>query len=165
MLRPLRALRLLLLLRIFNTSAVGSLRGRVLTYVISGVLMISFVAALAVLDAERGDPAANITTFGDALWWAATTVTTVGYGDHFPVTTEGRFVAIGLLVAGIALLGTITASLASWFSERVKAEQAATDALSDQVRALTAEVQALTQRREHSTPPEPRLPAPTSQSA
>ena len=52
------------------------------------------LGALAVLDAEQDARGANITNYGDALWWASTTVTTVGYGDHFPVTTEGRLVAL-----------------------------------------------------------------------
>lgn len=62
------------------------------------------------LDAERGQSDANIGTYGDAVWWALTTVSTVGYGDHFPVTVTGRSVAGGLMVAGIALLGTLTAT-------------------------------------------------------
>jgi voltage-gated potassium channel len=49
-------------------------------------------AASTVLDAERNAPDGNITNFPDALWWAATTVTTVGYGDRFPVTAEGRLI-------------------------------------------------------------------------
>ncbi len=75
--------------------------------------MVLFVASLAVLEAERPNPQANITTFGDALWWAVTTVTTGGYGDHYPITTTGRLVAVGLMLAGITLLGILTASLAS----------------------------------------------------
>src|ERR1700749_423780 len=63
---------------------------------------------------------ANITTFGDAIWWSATTVTTVGYGDRYPVTTEGRFVAVGLMLAGIALIGVVTASFATWLLDRVR---------------------------------------------
>jgi voltage-gated potassium channel len=66
------------------------------------------LGALATLDAKRNSPGANITTFGDGLWWAATTVTTVGYGDRYPVTTEGRFVAIALKVVGIAVVGSVT---------------------------------------------------------
>jgi hypothetical protein len=84
-----------------------------------------FVAALAALDAERGDPDANILDFGDALWWAITTMTTVGYGDRYPVTTTGRIVAGGLMVGGIALLGTVTATLASLLIERVADESQA----------------------------------------
>ncbi|WP_432949041.1 potassium channel family protein [Kribbella sp. CA-253562] len=59
---------------------------------------------------------------GDALWWATTTVTTVGYGDHFPTTSEGRIVGVGLMLAGIALVGTVTAALASWFVEQQSKE-------------------------------------------
>jgi voltage-gated potassium channel len=70
---------------------------------------------VAALDAERDAPKANITTIGDALWWAATTVTTVGYGDRYPVTTTGRIIAVTLMVVGIALVGAITASIAAWF--------------------------------------------------
>jgi voltage-gated potassium channel len=78
-----------------------------------------FVAGLASLDAERSNPDANITTFGDALWWACTTITTVGYGDFFPVTAQGRLIAVALMIAGITMLGVVTAALASWFIERL----------------------------------------------
>ena len=67
------------------------------------------------VDVERGAHGANITTFGDALWWAMTTVTTVGYGDQFPVTTTGRIVAAALMLVGISLLGLITATVAASF--------------------------------------------------
>jgi voltage-gated potassium channel len=80
-------------------------------------------AALAVLDAERHVHGSNITTFGNALWWAIVTVTTVGYGDHFPVSIEGRFIAAGLMIGGVALIGVVTASFAAWFINRVRAEE------------------------------------------
>jgi voltage-gated potassium channel len=75
--------------------------------------------AFHVLDAERRNPEANISDFGDAMWWAVTTMTTVGYGDRYPTTGPGRLVAFGLMVAGIALLGTVTATLASWLVDQV----------------------------------------------
>jgi voltage-gated potassium channel len=76
---------------------------------------------VAEVDAERGEPGSNISDdFGDALWWAATTMTTVGYGDHFPVSTTGRVVAVGLMIGGIALLGVVTATFASWLLDRVR---------------------------------------------
>ena len=71
------------------------------------------------LEAERGAQAASIKSFGDAIWWALTTVTTVGYGDHFPVTARGRLVAAGLMIGGTALLGVVTATFASWSIDRV----------------------------------------------
>ena len=137
-------LRLVVLLRIFNRSATVGLRGRVVTYVTGGVIVIGLVASLAVLDAERERPDANITSFGDALWWTATTMTTVGYGDRYPVTPMGRAVAVGLMVAGIALLATVTATLASWFSERVKAEEEVGEDLQIQIRALRSQIADLT---------------------
>ncbi|MFH7322998.1 potassium channel family protein [Aeromicrobium sp. JJY06] len=123
MLRPLRMLRLLALVRILDRSAANSLAGRVLVYV-SGAAAVSVgLGALAVLDAEQDATGANITTFGDAVWWACTTVTTVGYGDHFPVTLEGRVVAVVLMVVGIGLVGAVTASVATWLIGRAQAER------------------------------------------
>jgi voltage-gated potassium channel len=124
LLRPLRLLRLLAFLRILNRSAATNLAGRVTTYVVGTALLLMFLAAIAVLDVEQEHPDANITTFGDALWWAATTVTTVGYGDRFPVTASGRFIAVALMLTGIALIGVITASVAAWFVAGIEQDQA-----------------------------------------
>jgi voltage-gated potassium channel len=126
-LRPLRLLRLVALIRVLNRKATASLQGRVAIYVGATLVLIVFVASLAVLDAERGKPHANINSFGDALWWAATTVMTVGYGDRYPVTLAGRLVAIGLMLGGIALLGVVTASIASWLISRVRDAEASAE--------------------------------------
>jgi voltage-gated potassium channel len=143
-LRPLRLLRLVKLLRVLNRQAGSSLRGRVLAYVVGGTGLVLLLAALAVLDAERGHEGANIETFGDAFWWALTTVTTVGYGDLFPVTTTGRCVAAGLMLAGIALLGVVTASFATWLVERVaEVEEESRAATRRDVAALRDEIAAL----------------------
>ena len=143
-LRPLRLLRLVTAISVLNRHAGHSLRGRVAVYVAGSTSLVIFVAALAVIEAERGDPDANIATFGDALWWAMTTVTTVGYGDRFPVTTSGRFVAAGLMLAGIALLGIVTASLATWLIDRIRqVEEESEAATRRDVAALTSEVRAL----------------------
>ena len=122
MLRPLRLLRLLALARVLNRSVTSSLVGKVSTYVV-GVAVVSVgLGAIAVLDVEQDAKGANIITFGDALWWASTTVTTVGYGDRFPVTTEGRFIAVALMVVGIAMVGAVTASVAAWMVGQVQHE-------------------------------------------
>jgi voltage-gated potassium channel len=76
LLRPLRLLRLVVLLRFLNRSVASGLRGRVAIYVAAGSLLLAFVAALAVLDAERGNTGSNIVDFKDALWWSCTTMTT-----------------------------------------------------------------------------------------
>jgi voltage-gated potassium channel len=92
----------------------------VIFYVCGAALILVYCAALAVLDAERHHQNANIRSFGDALWWAAETVSTVGYGEHYPVTTEGRFVAVGLMIGGVALIGAVSASFATWLIDRVR---------------------------------------------
>jgi voltage-gated potassium channel len=141
LLRPLRLLRLVTLLHVLNRHAGGSLRGRVVVYVAGAASLILFVASLAILDAERGREGANIGTFGDALWWALTTVTTVGYGDRFPVTGTGRAVAAGLMLSGIALIGVVTATFASWLIEKVQeVENAAQTATRRDIEALAEEV-------------------------
>ncbi|MCZ2828421.1 ion channel [Modestobacter sp. VKM Ac-2986] len=147
LLRPLRILSLIRVARVIDRRLTTSLHGRVAAYVTLTASLVVFMASLAELDAERGHPDATITSFGDALWWAFTTITTVGYGDRYPVTAEGRLVAGMLMVAGIALLGTVTAAVASWFVGRVadaaRAEDDAADAAADE--ALRAELRALTE--------------------
>lgn len=69
-------------------------------------------SAIAILQVER-DPNSNIKTAEDALWWSYVT-TTVGYGDRYPVTTEGRLIASVLMTAGVGLFGTFTAYIASF---------------------------------------------------
>lgn len=83
---------------------------------ISGALVYAF---------EKDAPGSNITSLGDALWWAAVTTTTVGYGDHSPVTTDGRAIALLLMVVGIGLVGVVTANVAAYFVEREQAEEMA----------------------------------------
>jgi voltage-gated potassium channel len=146
LLRPLRLLRLVTLLSVLNRAVGGSLRGRVAVYVGGATALVLFVAGLAILDAERQGSDPNMTSFGDAVWWAATTVTTVGYGDRFPTTVSGRFIAVGLMPAGIALLGIVTASFASWLLDKVReVEGDAQAATRRDSAALTAEVRALRQ--------------------
>ena len=145
-LRPLRLLRLVMLLRVLNRGATAGLRGRIAIYVSGATVLLIFCAALAVLDAERGHAGGNIENFGDALWWSATTVTTVGYGDHFPLTVEGRFVAVGLMLCGVALLGVVTASIASWLIDRVReTEEAVQAATRADVHALSLQLDELKQ--------------------
>ncbi len=120
MFRQLRALRVITIISVLNRQLRDDVRGRVVVYVTATVALVGFVASLAVLDAERDVEGASITTFGDAVWWTITTISTVGYGDRYPVTFEGRVVAGALMVAGIALLGVVTASIASWFVENLR---------------------------------------------
>ncbi len=151
LLRPLRLLRLVTLLSVLHRTLGDSLRGRVVTYVAGSAAMLVFVGALAVLDVEQSAPDAKILTFGDALWWAMTTITTVGYGDMYPVTPIGRMVAAALMMSGIAVLGVVTASIASWLVQRVEdTAETTADAVEEPIRAevadLVAEISSL--RRE-----------------
>ena len=160
LLPALRPLRLLLLVKVLNRSASQGLRGRVGLYVGSGTGIVAYVAALAALHAERGADGATITTFGDALWWALTTMTTVGYGDTYPVTTGGRVVGGLLMVTGVALLGVVTATLASWLVERgseaddaedERRETAEREQLRAEIAALREQVALLVARSEPRT--------------
>jgi voltage-gated potassium channel len=77
-------------------------------------LLIIVTCSIAVIQFER--PAGgNIATPEDAMWWAVSTMTTVGYGDRFPVTSEGRMIAIFLMAAGVGAFGTLSGLMASWF--------------------------------------------------
>lgn len=71
-------------------------------------------SSIAILNLED-HPESNIKNAEDALWWACATITTVGYGDRYPVTTEGRIVGVFLMTAGVGLFGTFTGFIASWF--------------------------------------------------
>ena len=108
--RILRILRVLYKLQELTTGT--TLNERLLALPGVAVVMIIFSTALMV-EAERHAPGATIKSGGDALWWALTTVTTVGYGDTYPVTTEGRIIAAGLMLVGIALFGSISAIVTS----------------------------------------------------
>jgi len=93
------------------------------------------------LDAERSADGATITTFGNSLWWAFVIITTVGYGDFAPVTALGRIVAAGLMLGGVALLGVVTATLASWIVERVaKHEEGSQIATRGEINALAEQI-------------------------
>jgi voltage-gated potassium channel len=124
MLRPLRLLRLLALARIVNRSVAQSMIGKVTTYVVGTAVAAVALGAVAMLDAEQDAPGSNIRSIGDALWWAATTVTTVGYGDRYPVTTEGRVIAVALMIIGVATVGAVTAAVAAWLIRQVELQAA-----------------------------------------
>ena len=128
-LRPLRLLRLLVLFGAMQKAIGDAIRGRVLIYAGFSAVLLIYVAALAALDEERGHPGSSINNFGDAVWWAITTVTTVGYGDISPVTTPGKVIAVFLMIGGISLVGLVTATLASWIIQQVAEEDTANQAV------------------------------------
>lgn len=118
--RTLRLIRLLRILRAFRSTKhlvthvfQNRVQGAFTTVVILAALLIIF-SSISILQFETA-PDSNIKTAEDALWWSYVTVTTVGYGDKFPVTTEGRVVGMILMTAGVGLFGTFTGLISSWF--------------------------------------------------
>lgn len=141
MVRQMRALRLIAVISVLNRQISGTIRGKIGLYVGGATLLVGTCAALAVLDAERYSPDATIKTFPDALWWTLTTISTVGYGDRYPVTPEGRIVAAALMVGGIALLGVVTGVIASWFVEKISGAEANLErATRDEIAAVRVEI-------------------------
>lgn len=145
---PLRPLKILAVFT--NGSKVlrgkGALTATRAVVLSAGLLM--WIAAVAILGAERGVEGSNISNFGDAVWWALVTTTTVGYGDFFPVTLTGRIVAAALMVLGISLIGVVTATVAAWFVRMTSAESEERDEATiakneAQIRALHRKVDGL----------------------
>lgn len=120
--RLLRLVRLLRILRAFRTTRIflkfvfkNKAKGAFTTASIFAFLILIF-STIAILQVET-TAAGNIKSAEDALWWAFTTITTVGYGDKFPVTTEGRIIGVILMTAAVGLFGVFTGFIASWFVE------------------------------------------------
>jgi len=142
-----RSVRVLRILRVMRTARVAKHLGvfvaqnrarNTFLAVMLGAFLAIVCGAMAILNMETGD-GANIATAGDALWWAFVTITTVGYGDCYPVTTGGRVVAAILMVFGVGLFGTFTAYVASFFLDDHD-EEVALGSLRDEVRALRSEI-------------------------
>ena len=90
-------------------------------------LLVLVSSSLAVLQFESRSPDANITTGGDALWWSAVTITTVGYGDYFPVTPLGRTTGLFVMLAGVGIIGALASILASLLVAPAPAKAEETD--------------------------------------
>jgi voltage-gated potassium channel len=119
----LRILRIgLLMLLIIET--LGKLKNKVLISlpIFSFLTTILFlvIGASAVYDAEYRVENANIKSRQDAFWWAAVTIFTVGYGDKFPITGEGRMYGVLLMFCGITIVGTVTATFAGWIVSQIR---------------------------------------------
>jgi voltage-gated potassium channel len=124
--RSLRVLRVLRLLRLIRVGVVATfgfrmtqrlLRHKQFHYI--GLVAICVIGLGATgLFLLEGETNPSIHSFGDALWWAVVTATTVGYGDVSPTTTEGRLIAVVLMVTGIGVIGVFTATVASFFFEQ-----------------------------------------------
>lgn len=139
--RSARALRILRLTRLVAVLSEMGQEGRRLlvrhrlhyAVLVVGVVVLGSAALMMVIEEGGGG---NIDSFGDALWWSMTTVTTVGYGDTFPVTPSGRGVAVFLMLAGIALFGVLTANIAAFFVEEDQQGDPVADRLDEVLRRL-----------------------------
>lgn len=136
--RMFRLIRILRILRGIRSTKIiiayvfrNRARGTLATVAMLSVTIMIF-SAIAILNLENV-PEANIKTAGDALWWAFVTITTVGYGDRFPVTHEGRILAGILMICGVGMFGTFTGCVASWFMPSAERQE-------DEIAALRAEL-------------------------
>ena len=149
-LRPLRAARLVRTVRFLRAgvvlaNALG--RGRAIVthrglhFVLLVVLGIILAGAALALGFELRAHGSNINDYGDALWWAIVTTTTVGYGDRYPVSAGGRGVAVALMIVGIGLIGILTATVASYFVEdQSNRDKADLEARLDRIEGMLTEV-------------------------
>jgi voltage-gated potassium channel len=92
-------------------------RGNLIRF-LGAALLLVLNGAIAVYFYERGATGSNIHTLGDSVWWALVTVTTVGYGDYYPVTTFGRIAAVLIMAIGLLTLAVVTAQVASSFVDQ-----------------------------------------------
>lgn len=135
-LRGVRAAKILsefILYRRAQSAFLAALLTTVLLIVLSSVAILHFETT----------PNSNIRNAEDAIWWAIVTVTTVGYGDKFPVTSEGRLIGALLMTAGVGIFGTFSGFVAAWFVEsprRHSSEQEAIQVLSARVESLAEEL-------------------------
>ncbi len=118
--RMVRLIKIIRILRAFRSIRIlyqyifrKKTRGAFSSAAILAILMIIF-SSISILHVED-HPDSNIKTAEDALWWCYCTITTVGFGDKFPVTTEGRLIAVLLMTTGVGLFGTFTGYIASLF--------------------------------------------------
>jgi voltage-gated potassium channel len=162
-LRPLRVIRSARALRVLRLARFAAVLGAVgqgarrllvrhqLHYALLVILIvIGASASLAFLVEEGGE--GPIDSFGDALWWAVSTVTTVGYGDTFPITPAGRGIAVLLMVTGIALFGVLTANLTMFLTERGEIASNPTDAVSARLDELLGRIADLERRLAEQRP-------------
>lgn len=126
--RLLRVIRIIRLIRAFRSTKhiiqhvfKDKIQGTLTSVALIAVLML-LLSSVAILQFET-EPNSNIKTAEDAIWWSYVTITTVGYGDKYPVTTEGRIIAAILMTVGVGLFGTFTAFVSSWFVKGQKDEE------------------------------------------
>src|SRR5262245_19933962 len=150
MVRVLRIIRLLRGLRVGHRVLSILLKDKPKTafasVMLTTILLITF-SSIAILIAEQGLEA-NIKSADDAIWWSVTTITTVGYGDKYPVPMEGRAIAMVLMLSGVGLFGTLSGLVASFFLGSHEQESA-------ELKQILTRLQELNERLNTVSPPQP----------
>ncbi|WP_043738637.1 potassium channel family protein [Nocardia asiatica] len=141
-LRPLRLLRAAMLV-IGTLNRNTTTRARLAVFVGASSILLLLLCSLAFFDAEYGAADSKIHNFGDALWWSMVSVTTVGYGDVYPVTTEGRLVSLILMTLGIGLISFAIGTTTSWVMDQLKTVEANVESADREIAELVAEIRAL----------------------
>ena len=120
-----------------------------LLFILFIVIVVFEASVVSILSLEEAQPGSTIHSVSDAVWWAFATVSTVGYGDEYPVTNGGRLIAMLLMAVGIALFSVVTGSLAEWFRERqaLPPSSGRTEGTANTEEAV-AEIKALLERQE-----------------
>lgn len=154
--RIIRLLRILRILRAFRSSKTlvsyvfhRKSQSALSIGLLTGVLAL-FTGSVLILEVEALSPDANITNAGDAIWWSLVTVTTVGYGDFYPVTIEGRIIATGLMMIGIGLFGTLSGAMASILLSNPDSDRGRDESL-ERLDRLTSEILNKIEVREWNT--------------
>lgn len=155
--RWLRVVRVVRILRVLRAVRSGRAIARILmasrtktaaASLVVTMLAVFFVASMSILMFEKA-PGSTIKSAGDAAWWTITTMSTVGYGDTYPITPEGRILAAVVMVFGVALFGTLSGLTASWFLGEDRTQYR------EQLKRLAAELQAIRARLDAGVPQVP----------
>jgi voltage-gated potassium channel len=149
--RLLRLLRAIRSLKMLGQLFLAEKSKSALAVVILLGSVLLMASSILILECEQAAHS-NIKSAGDALWWSLETITTVGYGDHFPVTKAGRVVGSVLMVFGIALFGMFTASIAGLLINSSGQRNSEIKQLADEVHQLRAEISEKN-RRDSNWPP------------
>ena len=145
--RVLRVLRAFRSVKILSQYLFGKQTRNTFASVAAVSCLLTMSGSMVILNLEKDEPNANIKTPSDALWWSVVTVTTVGYGDRYPVTDGGRVVAAVLMTAGVGLFGTFTGFVASMFVEPdMRREEEDISTLTREIRLLREDVRSMEQQ-------------------
>ena len=156
--RALRALRIFTKNGLISRKS-GGLSSGALTTALLATALVVWIGSLMVLNAERGAPGAQITDVRTAVWWCLQTVTTVGYGDVIPTTLAGQALAVLVMLVGISVVGSVSASLAATLVKQQRTASTPTSPESElraeiaDLRSMVSDLQAAVARLSTGQPP------------